>query len=72
MAEKIIADLNDRPRDETIAQSGDGIPDDSGKPVEVTDEEVERIGSNLTGGDASGKLKREIAEEIDLTQRGSA
>ena len=34
---------NARPRDTTIAQTGEGIPDDSGRPVEVDDREAERI-----------------------------
>ena len=32
---KITNGLNDRPRDETVAQSGEGLPDDSGKPIDA-------------------------------------
>lgn len=46
---KISTGANDRPRDETIAQSGEGLPDDSGKPIEVDDDEVERVKAKLTG-----------------------
>lgn len=34
---------NARPRDETIGQTGEGIPDDSGRPVQVDEEEAARI-----------------------------
>ncbi len=34
---------NARPRDETISQSGPGLPDDSSLPVEITPEEEARI-----------------------------
>jgi hypothetical protein len=32
-----------RPRDETIAQTGRGLPNDTGEPVEVDEAEAERI-----------------------------
>ena len=44
---KITTGLNDRPRNETIGQTGAGIPDDSSQPVEVSDEEVERVREKL-------------------------
>ncbi|PXW65421.1 hypothetical protein [Methylobacterium sp. B4] len=34
---------NARPRNDTIAQTGEGIPDDSGRPVQVDEEEAQRI-----------------------------
>jgi hypothetical protein len=34
---------NSRPRDETIAQTGPGIPDDTSSQVEISPEEEERI-----------------------------
>lgn len=34
---------NSRPRDTTIAQTGEGIPDDGGKPVQVDEAEAKRI-----------------------------
>jgi hypothetical protein len=46
---KITTGLNDRPVDATIAQSGPGLPDDSGIPVEATEEEVLRIRAKLEG-----------------------
>jgi len=32
-----------RPRDETIAQTGGGLPNDTGQPVEIDDAEAARI-----------------------------
>ena len=32
-----------RPRDETIGQTGRGLPNDTGRPVEVDEDEAERI-----------------------------
>lgn len=34
---------NSRPRDTTIGQTGEGIPDDSGRPVQVDEAEAKRI-----------------------------
>ncbi|ACB78930.1 conserved hypothetical protein [Methylorubrum populi BJ001] len=34
---------NARPRDTTIGQTGEGIPDDSGQPVQVDEDEARRI-----------------------------
>jgi hypothetical protein len=38
---------NARPRDETIAQTGPGIPDDTSSPVEVTPEEEKNIEKSI-------------------------
>jgi len=45
--QKVTDGLNDRSKDNTIAQSGPGLPDDSGAPIEVSDAEVERIRKQL-------------------------
>ncbi|MFP3547212.1 hypothetical protein SB748_27725 [Rhizobium sp. SIMBA_035] len=68
---KITTGLNDRPKDATISQSGPGLPDDSGEPIETSDEEVERIRSKFED-DPRAKLKAEIEEQIEKPQRGSA
>ncbi|HZY67067.1 MAG TPA: hypothetical protein VFE52_00680 [Devosia sp.] len=44
---KISTGPNDRPKDETIAQTGAGLPDDSGHPVEVDEQEAARIEENI-------------------------
>ncbi|HEV7436058.1 MAG TPA: hypothetical protein VGO22_14455 [Pseudorhizobium sp.] len=69
---KITNGLNDRPRNETIAQSGGGIPDDSSQPVEVDDAEVDRVRDNLSGHSPRQQLTEEVREEIEKPQRGSA
>lgn len=45
--EKITDGLNDRPRNATIAQTGGGVPDDSGKAVETSPEQEKRIAERL-------------------------
>ena len=72
MTSKTTNGLNDRPIDTTIAQTGEGIPDDSGAPIDVSDEEVERIADKLKGETPRDKLKREVKEEIELPLKGSA
>ena len=70
---KITTGANDRPKNETIAQTGSGIPDDTGTPLDISDEEVERVRRKLSGDTgAREKLLAEVEEEIDLPQKGSA
>jgi hypothetical protein len=38
---------NSRPRDETIAQTGPGIPDDTSAQVEISPEEEKRIEKSI-------------------------
>jgi hypothetical protein len=53
---KITTGMNDRPVDESIAQSAAGIPDDSGRAVEIDDAQVARARASLQGRpSASGK-----------------
>ncbi|MGX7705834.1 hypothetical protein [Methylobacterium sp. Gmos1] len=40
---KISNGPNARPKDETIAQTGPGLPDDSSPPVSVDEKEAKRI-----------------------------
>jgi hypothetical protein len=47
MAEKISNGPNARPRDASIAQTGEGLPNDSSRPVEVSEEEERRIRQKL-------------------------
>ncbi len=69
---KITDGLNDRPRNDTIAQTGGGIPDDSGKLLSADDAEVERARQNLSEGNNRQQLKEEVREQIEKPQRGSA
>jgi hypothetical protein len=45
---KISTGPNSRPRNESIAQTAPGQPDDSGSQVDVEDKEVERVREKLT------------------------
>ncbi|MBB4191864.1 hypothetical protein GGE45_001407 [Rhizobium aethiopicum] len=67
---KISTGTNDRPRNETIAESGPGIPDDSGRMVEVPDVEARRMKASLLR-DRLDELKEKLDEETELPQRGS-
>ncbi|KMO31402.1 hypothetical protein VQ02_25910 [Methylobacterium variabile] len=40
---KISTGPNARPRDATIAQTGQGLPNDTSAPVEIDEEEAKRI-----------------------------
>jgi len=68
---KITTGNNDRPKNETIAQTGGGIPDDSSAPVDVDDAEVERVRQKLEGN-AREKLMQDVKDDIELPQKGSA
>lgn len=46
---KITTGTNDRPRNETIGQSGEGLPDDSSTPIEVDEALVARLRKQLQG-----------------------
>ncbi|RWO83250.1 MAG: hypothetical protein EOS18_06590 [Mesorhizobium sp.] len=46
---KITTGANDRPRNETIGQSGEGLPDDSSTPLEVDEAAVDRLRKQLQG-----------------------
>lgn len=57
---KITTGTNDRPKSETIAQTGEGLPDDSSQPVEATDDQIERAKRSLN--DTSRKKLKGEAE----------
>jgi hypothetical protein len=46
-SKKTTTGTNDRPKDWPIGQSAGGLPDDSSKPVDVDDAEVERVKDKL-------------------------
>jgi len=68
----ITGGMNDRPRQDTIAQSGAGIPDDSSRPIEADDATIGRVREDLSGGSARERLEEEVQEEIEKPQRGTA
>ena len=44
---KITTGLNDRPRDAPIGQTGEGLPDDTGRPIEIDPEEEKRLAEKI-------------------------
>ncbi|MCA0032184.1 hypothetical protein [Mesorhizobium sp. B263B2A] len=40
---KITTGANDRPRDVSIGQTAEGLPDDSSQPVQADEDQIERI-----------------------------
>ncbi|MBX5023891.1 hypothetical protein [Rhizobium lentis] len=66
----ISTGTNDRPRNETIAESGPGIPDDGGRLVEVPDAEARRLKASQLR-DGLDEFKEKLEEETDLPQRGA-
>jgi len=68
---KITTGTNDRPRNDTIAQTGAGIPDDSGGTAALDDSPVDPSGTEASDAPRE-QLKREVKEEIEKPQRGSA
>ena len=75
---KLTQGPNDRPKDATIAHTGAGVPDDTGKPLDIDDDEAARIEQNIRDfgepdpGEAERKLKREVQQDIELPLKGSA
>lgn len=67
---KISTGANDRPVDESIAQTAPGLPDDSSRPPDVADSDVERVRRKLAD-DSRARLKKEVEEEIKASERGS-
>ncbi len=68
---KITDGANDRPKDETIAQSGNGIPDDSGAPIEASDEEIARVRAKL-GTDDRHDEKEDLERQLERPKHGTA
>jgi len=66
---KISTGPNARPRDTTIAQTGEGLPDDTSSPIEVDEAEIERVRQKLVEGT---DLENQIPTDNDRAQKGSA
>ena len=52
---KISTGPNARARDESIAQTATGLPNDSSRAVEIDDEEVRRVERKLKGEPAANR-----------------
>jgi hypothetical protein len=73
MKEKITTGTNDRPKNETIAQSGSGLPDDSGSLIEVSDEQVEAVRAKLGLAETSEERSPARRKDQDRpSSKGSA
>ena len=73
MKSKITTGINDRPKDSTVAQTGQGLPDESGKDsIHASDEEVERVRKKLLGENAHDELVKEVDQDVELPLKGSA
>lgn len=66
--EKISTGLNDRPRNETIGQSGEGLPDDTSRPVEVDESQVAVLRRKLGAPPEAETLR----DAVDLPRKGPA
>ncbi len=51
---KITDGLNDRARDASIGQTAGGLPDDTGRPIEVDEAEIARVRDKLMGDKLGG------------------
>ena len=75
---KLTNGLNDRPKGETIAQTGAGLPDDTSRPPELDDEEASKIEQKIRSMGSKGSeqaqadLKSEVEQDIELPLKGSA
>lgn len=67
---KITTGANDRPVDESIAQTAPGLPDDSSRTPDVSDAAVER-GRKSLADNPRARLKRQVEEDIKASERGS-
>jgi hypothetical protein len=71
MSSKISTGPNARPRDASISSTAPGLPDDTSRPVEVDEAEVERMERKLKP-DRENARKRELKDAIELPVKGSA
>jgi hypothetical protein len=71
MADKKITDgLNDRPKNSSIAQTADGLPDDSGQSLDFDEETIEATKRKLSE-DPREKLLKEVKQQEDASRLGS-
>lgn len=68
---RITEGANDRPKDETIAQSRRGMPDDSSAPIKASDEEIARVRSAL-GADGRQAEKKDLEKQLERPKHGTA
>ena len=67
---KLTDGLNDRPKDASIGQTAEGLPDDSGRQVDVRDETVDAVRKKLSENPRE-KLLKEVKQGEDASRVGS-
>lgn len=68
--EKLTDGLSDRPKDTSIGQTAEGLPDDSGQPLEVDEKAVDATGKKLSEKPRE-KLLDEVKQQEDASRLGS-
>jgi hypothetical protein len=68
---KITTGANDRPRNETIGQSGEGLPDDSSRPIEPDETQAALVREKLEGKPAAKRADAPIQTNADEVARGT-
>jgi len=68
---KITHGANARPKNDTIAQSGGGMPDDSSALIETSDEEIACVREKLGANDPREK-KEGLEKQRERSKSGSA
>jgi len=62
---KITTGPNERPRNETISQTGPGIPDDTSSPIlDVGDEDIERVRAKMTATERDSEDEDDDEDDI--------
>jgi hypothetical protein len=67
---KLTDGLNDRLKDAPIGQTGEGLPDDTSRPVDVDDNTINAVRKKL-GNDPREDLLKEVKQEEDASRIGS-
>jgi len=67
---KLTDGLNDRPKDAPVGQTGEGLPDDSSRPVDVDDRTIDAVRKKLKN-DPREDLLKEVKQEEDASRIGS-
>lgn len=68
---KITTGTNDRPRNETIGQTGEGLPDDSSTSLEVDEAAVARLRNKLQGKPEQAAQDQTNVDEVPAGTPGA-
>ncbi len=67
---KLTDGLNDRSKDAPVGQTGEGLPDDTSRPVDVDDSTIDAVRKKLKN-DPREDLLKEVKQEEDASSIGS-